>query len=343
MAGYNSFEKAAPWGLESLKTAGDQKLQDLFEKQLFPGSDEGLESTYRAATLEESFLVATPYGEMFDVLLSSAPYSTLGTYEKIILAGDITFDGDFIGRLESALANGSSLMLKQEHITAMGAANYNRLAQAGLVEILQDWTNPQTGRDTAISNARLQSLSDECLPVDVEGNVQYEINRNDAGWVIELVNNTGVTKLAYEPVVIDPNAVVDATVTPRFNVVSAELWQVGQADQALPLEASWTISIDPGETVFLQLIEAMLGDANCDGFVDGLDAAILAEHWQQPSGASWQDGDFNGDGTVDDRDATILASNWNPNSANNASVPEPASVVLCVSALISIYVLRLAI
>ena len=147
-------------------------------------------------------------------------------------------------------------MLKQEHVTAMGAANFARLQAAGSVEVLQDWTNPTTGRDTAISNARLAALSQECLPVNVVGNVQYEVNRNAKGWVVELVNDGGVTKTPWLPAVTDPSAVANVTVTPDagLGLVCAELWRVGQADQVLGLDSSYQFTIGPGETAYLQLL-----------------------------------------------------------------------------------------
>ena len=58
----------------------------------------------------------------------------------------------------------------------------------------------------------------------------------------------------------------------------------------------------------------LVGDANCDGKVDGSDVTILAGNWQagvtgEPN-ATWYMGDFNGDGKVDGSDVTILAANW---------------------------------
>lgn len=57
-----------------------------------------------------------------------------------------------------------------------------------------------------------------------------------------------------------------------------------------------------------------MGDANCDGKVDGSDVTILANNWQvgvnDGQTALWSMGDFNGDGKVDGSDVTILASNW---------------------------------
>ena len=51
------------------------------------------------------------------------------------------------------------------------------------------------------------------------------------------------------------------------------------------------------------------GDANLDGMVNHIDAAIIAANWQS-TGVGWTEGDFNNDGTVNDIDATIMASNW---------------------------------
>lgn len=69
------------------------------------------------------------------------------------------------------------------------------------------------------------------------------------------------------------------------------------------------------------------GDANGDGVVDALDAGVLAENWQKPSGATFAEGDFNLDGAVNDLDAAILAANWNA-PPGNVSVPEPEISVL---------------
>jgi len=67
------------------------------------------------------------------------------------------------------------------------------------------------------------------------------------------------------------------------------------------------------------------GDANLDGKVDALDAAVLAAHWLQPGGAAWTDGDFNGDHRVDDLDASILAAHWRYVPGTGGQADEPAA------------------
>ncbi len=82
------------------------------------------------------------------------------------------------------------------------------------------------------------------------------------------------------------------------------------------------------------------GDANGDGVVNEDDAAILAENWQTASGATWAEGDFNRDGAVDAVDVTIMAANWQPDVGNTASAPEPATVMLLLSAVAWILISR---
>jgi len=77
----------------------------------------------------------------------------------------------------------------------------------------------------------------------------------------------------------------------------------------------------------------MPGDANGDGAVDNNDAAILAANWLSTS-ATWSMGDFNDDDAVDGLDATLLAANWQGTSS--ASVPEPGTLALLLTAVLSL-------
>jgi len=70
----------------------------------------------------------------------------------------------------------------------------------------------------------------------------------------------------------------------------------------------------------------MPGDANLDQVVNATDAAVMSRHWLLREGATWDDGDFNGDGWVDDLDASILAANWRYEPpGGNGSVQEPVA------------------
>jgi acetyl esterase/lipase len=92
-AGYNGYMDK-PWGVLE-PTPGDRECRDLFDLQLFPGSDH-IHTQPDPNNPEASYLRPSPYGEIFDVLLSSAPPDILSSYPVILLAGDITFDDPFL-------------------------------------------------------------------------------------------------------------------------------------------------------------------------------------------------------------------------------------------------------
>ena len=87
------------------------------------------------------------------------------------------------------------------------------------------------------------------------------------------------------------------------------------------------------QTAVIPWVAVLAGDANFDGFVNELDAVILAENWLMAEGAAWSQGDFNSDGAVDDADAAILAVNWKKIAASK-SVPEPGVLILLVGMLL---------
>lgn len=100
------------------------------------------------------------------------------------------------------------------------------------------------------------------------------------------------------------------------------------------LMSRWGIGVTP----------SIPGDANGDRKVDGSDVTILAGNWQAgvgstgPSTVTWAMGDFNGDGKVDGSDVTILAGNWQYGVTSVASVPEPSTILLLISVIVSLAV-----
>jgi hypothetical protein len=75
---------------------------------------------------------------------------------------------------------------------------------------------------------------------------------------------------------------------------------VNQADRDLVTAALGTAGVRPQD-----------GDANGDGFVDFLDLARLAQHYNVATGNTLLDGDFNGDGAVDFLDLAVMAQHYN--------------------------------
>jgi hypothetical protein len=60
----------------------------------------------------------------------------------------------------------------------------------------------------------------------------------------------------------------------------------------------------------IEIAYTLLGDANLDDKVNGIDFNLMATNFNQ-SGKSWDQGDFNYDGKVNGNDFVLLADNFN--------------------------------
>lgn len=92
------------------------------------------------------------------------------------------------------------------------------------------------------------------------------------------------------------------------------------------------------ENIFIgQPSVGLIGDANLDGIVDTQDFNILAGHFGL-SGQTSATGDFSGDGTVDSTDFDLLVAHYGqtagPAAALGAVVPEPATAICLLPALL---------
>jgi hypothetical protein len=246
LAGYNAYMDR-PWGILD-PTAGDLEARDLFDFQLFPGSDH-IHVKPDPVNPEGSYLRPTPYGEIYDVLLTGVSPEVLSAYPIILLVGDIEFDRPFLHTLAQALRRGSRVLMSPRHRKALGA-EFDRLTRQGRVEVLAPWTNPLTGRPAAISNSRLRDLARQYLPIEVKGDpVQYQINRTPSGWVVELINNRGVAKLPDRPAVTDPTAVVHVRLRPQIAFRQAREWRsLRTHDAPGPVD----VELGPGTVEFIE-------------------------------------------------------------------------------------------
>jgi hypothetical protein len=203
------------------------------------------------------YLRETPYGEIFDTLLSSATATNLESYPVILLAGDIIFDTPFISALQQALQNGSRVLMQPAHQVALGSA-FNTLTYAGTVEVLPLWTNSVTGRAAAIPNWRLAQLDATCLPIAVSGDpIQYSINRNAAGWVVELVHDNGVWKDWINAAIVTNTDIAMVTLNPCVPVAKAFQWQIDTNGKPADVDLNYTgapltVPVGAGQSVYVQ-------------------------------------------------------------------------------------------
>lgn len=248
LAGYNAYMDK-PWGILP-PTLGDREVRDLFDHQLFPGSDH-IHAPPDKTNPEASYLRSTPFGESFDVVLTTASPEVLSAYPVILLAGDIEFDRGFLDALTRALRRGSRVLMSARHQKTLGT-EFEILNRQGTIEVLEPWINPKTGRSTAISDRVLKRTARMFQPIDIIGDpVQYQINRTESGWAVELVNNRGVIKKPAQPAVIDSPAVAHVLLKPARRCLSAVEWHSRRTYER-PTQIE--VTLGPGSSEFVEFI-----------------------------------------------------------------------------------------
>jgi hypothetical protein len=134
------------------------------------------------------------------------------------------------------------------------------------------------------------------------------------------------------------------------NAVEPESRSIGYAENsAMPLGPYPTFQGQPVDATSILMTFTRTGDANLDGIVNDDDVTIVGATYApgvpQPS---WALGDFDYNGFVDDSDVTLLGAFYNPSApplaapasgAAVAAVPEPASLILALVAVVGIGVL----
>jgi hypothetical protein len=78
----------------------------------------------------------------------------------------------------------------------------------------------------------------------------------------------------------------------------------------------------------------LAGDINLDGQVDRQDAALFTRFLGRASGSVWRTGDFNFDGATTAADLSLLQLNLGRSASSPAAVPEPATWMLAMGALV---------
>jgi hypothetical protein len=206
---YPGFGEKQAWNAFPY-TPGDQRILNAWEA-FFPDSVEVI-----GKRTEKGYLVASPYGDILDVILYSAPDAIMASYPVLVLAGEITQEALLAERLDKYVGQGGTLVLS--------AADAQRAAVADALKLKPDLPGPggtnylrlQRGRGTVVicpeggvaggaMGKALAQLRDELVPLRITGKVESLYNRTADGWLITLVNNEGITKTYNEPPRVDPD------------------------------------------------------------------------------------------------------------------------------------------
>jgi hypothetical protein len=267
-AGISSFEGKGdlvcpprPWGVLQ-PTLGDREMYLFFDTiwpdsmylQLLIGRNQD------GIVNQDRRMVASLYGDTFDVLLSNVSEDVLQAYPVVICIGDQEFLPATTDKLTRYLLGGGRVYLTYAQAEQLGPT-MDTLRAAGRVELYGldqehrpaqvEWKRwlqpflPVSVADEAEIQRReeglklrpyevrfkqeveriMAELAPEFLPVKVEGDIQYLINRTPHGWVVGLINNAGIEKGVHTPVQVDPSEARSVTVTLRDGTLTrADEW-----------------------------------------------------------------------------------------------------------------------
>lgn len=220
-----------PWGYLE-KTVGDEMTERFFD-QVFPGLSKG-------PGQEERYLCNSPLGDTFDVLVHGANREAWNAYPAILAVGDIPWQPEDIEHLKQYVKQGGILAFNEVNVSGWPRA-YLGLAPAGFQpdgdakvalasseatpllirrkvgqgEVFVASWRPEPGKadEMAFPGAFLRSLAERFLPLEVEGNVEWMINRTPTGWAVLIANHQGFQKQPTEAPRIDPSKLARAGIT----------------------------------------------------------------------------------------------------------------------------------
>jgi hypothetical protein len=194
---------------------------------------------------ESRLMVNTPYGETFDILLSDVQPRLLNLYPVAILLGDHALTPAFRATVLDYLKQGGHLILTQRLAGQLGT-EIAAFRQAGRVTIEEFARNERAVREL------MDALSENHLPVKVEGDIQFTINRTQKGWLLGLIENKGAWREESGAMVVNAakKAVVKLTAK-NGSWRSALNWSEGGA---IPIsENAVEIAVPPGDIRIVEI------------------------------------------------------------------------------------------
>ncbi len=268
----------------------------------------------------------------FGTTTISAAFNNIGTLR--VDSGAMSFQGPFLtfGTLqisnpgETLFVNGPSTLIGGSQFWAPGAVltthdNTRFLSDAGAPGVMNLTINHTGGMLIFSSAEHLDALNIAPFANVTLGHASpmtlnhFSIGSNarfDVGPSSLTVNYSGPT----------PAADYRALLLAAYDHDAWDLAGIGSS--AVPANPASSVGyFDNGSSILLRY--TWLGDANCDGIVNGADVALVFA-----GGHDWQHGDFNYDGKVNSDDYALLNLGLAASHGSPIPVPEPAgaSVIL---------------
>ncbi|MCA9100240.1 MAG: PEP-CTERM sorting domain-containing protein [Planctomycetales bacterium] len=247
-----------------------------------------------------------------------------------IQGGTVSLDETVIGVNAGTKSNhtlnisGGNVDIRKLEIAREGPASLSVIGSDATIDIAEDFDLGSTGSALAVFNVTLDNGG--LSPINVQ---------NDATLVgtIDIEVPSGVS--------VSSGSI--------FDVVDANIGGLGSGlTSLLTLDAgdvgSWDLIVTANKLQIQALVDfnaGLDGDANGDGWVDGLDYLIWAGNYDTigPPTPGISDGNFNGDNAVDGLDYLIWAGNFGQHASGTA-VPEPGTLALAVMAVAGLFVGR---
>lgn len=194
---------------------------------------------------ELRMMANSPYGESFDLLLSTVKPELLKLYPVAVLLGDHQLDTTFRQCLLDYVRGGGHLVVNQRLAGQLGA-DLDGLRQAGRIWVEEFSRTPAATRDL------LDRLTRLYVPIEVKGDVEYTLNRTATGWIVGLIENKGRWKEPKGPVLT--NAAISPTITihPRAGRITAARERVEEKDVAVA-DNRVAVRVPPGDVRIVEL------------------------------------------------------------------------------------------
>lgn len=200
------------------------------------------------------FLGAKPTGKTAEVV---GPVTDLVSNRTIVLAEPYDYEPLTLSSARPLWTDSAGGIL----------ASVNRYGRGRVILTAVDYMMPRNKVNVLSTSASLpligrlmEQIVREVLPITVEGNIQYGLNRVEDGWWLYLINNQGVTKFTQTPDELNPAETAQVTVDLRALRVKEvhELMTNGSAT-ITQKKNTFTIQVGPGD---VRVVKITIRDAS---------------------------------------------------------------------------------